>query len=54
MMSTFQTDFGVEFGMFTCFDIIFYDPAIRLLETGRLKNFVFPTAWVDELPFLTG
>lgn len=51
-LSTFETDFG-KFGLFTCFDIIFHDPAIKLVESG-VRNFIFPTAWVDELPFLTG
>jgi len=54
-LSTFATDFGVIFGVFTCFDIIFQDPPIRLLENGlNIRNFVFPTAWVDEFPYMTG
>lgn len=52
-LSTFETDFGVIFGLFTCFDIIFYNPAFQLVENG-IRNFIFPTAWVDELPFLMG
>jgi biotinidase len=50
---TFETDFGVTFGTFTCFDIIFYSPAVEGVANG-IRNFVFPSAWVDELPFLTG
>lgn len=51
--STFKTDFGVEFGIFTCFDIIFAHPAVQLVASEGIRNFIFPTAWVDELPFLT-
>ncbi|XP_021966975.1 pantetheinase isoform X3 [Folsomia candida] len=51
-LNTFVTDFGVTFGLFTCFDIIFHDPAVALVEMG-VQHFIFPTAWVDELPFLT-
>jgi biotinidase len=51
-LSIFETEFGT-FGLFTCFDIIFYNPAIPLVERD-VRNFIFPTAWVDELPFLTG
>lgn len=51
--SSFSTDFGVEFGLFTCFDIIFANPAVELVARKGIRNFVFPTAWVDELPFLT-
>lgn len=47
---TFTTSFGVTFGVFTCFDLVFYDPAILLGESVR--NIVFPTAWMDGLPTL--
>ena len=47
---TFVTSFGVRFGVFTCFDLLFYDPAIVLGESVR--NIVFPTAWMDGLPTL--
>lgn len=48
---TFNTPFGV-FGMFTCFDIIFHDPTIDLLNLG-VRNIVFPTAWMDAPPLLS-
>lgn len=44
---TFTTNFGV----FICFDLMFEEPAITLLNEG-IKNFVYPTMWVSELPFL--
>ncbi|XP_060078404.1 pantetheinase-like [Ylistrum balloti] len=47
---TFDTPFGL-FGIFTCFDIIFHDPAIDLINRG-VRNIVFPTAWMDALPLL--
>ncbi|XP_045478685.1 vanin-like protein 1 [Harmonia axyridis] len=49
---TFKTDFGETFGIFTCFDIIFESPGIELVRKG-VKNFIFPTLWIPELPFLT-
>lgn len=48
----FETDFGQKFGIFTCFDIIFEAPAIQLVRRG-VDNFIFPTLWIPELPFLT-
>ena len=47
---TFETSFGVTFGVFTCFDLLFYDPAIVLGKS--VHNIVFPTAWMDGLPTL--
>ncbi|KAK9870139.1 hypothetical protein WA026_006231 [Henosepilachna vigintioctopunctata] len=49
---TFETDFGKTFGLFTCFDIIYKSPAIDLARSG-ISNFIFPTLWIPELPFLT-
>lgn len=51
--STFQSDFGVKFGIFTCFDIMFEKPAISLVKDHGVTDIVFPTAWFSELPFLT-
>lgn len=47
---TFKTSFGATFGVFTCFDLLFHDPAIVLGES--VDNIVFPTAWMDGLPTL--
>jgi len=49
---TFQTDFGVTFGLFTCFDILFRYPALELVGK-EVKNFIYPSMWFSELPFLT-
>lgn len=51
-LSTFETDFGVTFGNIVCFDILFYEPAMKLVQMG-IKNFIFPAMWTSELPFLT-
>lgn len=50
---TFTTDFGVEFGHFICFDLLFETPANVLVRRG-VQNFAFPTMWFAELPFLSG
>lgn len=52
-LSVFDTDFGVTFGIFTCFDIIFEKPAVSLAKVLGVRDVVFPTAWYSELPFLT-
>ncbi|KAK2491877.1 hypothetical protein MC885_010710 [Smutsia gigantea] len=49
---TFNTTFG-RFGIFTCFDILFHDPAITLVEDFQVDTILFPTAWMNDLPFLT-
>lgn len=46
----FNTDFGVTFGTFTCFDIVFEEPAMGLVNTYNVTDIVFPTAWFSELP----
>ncbi|XP_071180072.1 pantetheinase-like [Mytilus edulis] len=48
---SFETPFG-KFGVMICFDIIFRNPAIELLENHNIDNIVFPTAWMDALPIL--
>lgn len=48
----FDTDFGVRFGHFICFDILFYTPIQELVDDG-ITDFIFPTMWFAELPFLT-
>ena len=48
----FNTSFGVTFATFTCYDILYCDPPLKLLEMG-VRNFVFPTAWGNSYPFYT-
>ncbi|XP_060664357.1 vanin-like protein 2 [Drosophila nasuta] len=51
-MSTFDTDFGVTFGHFICFDMLFYEPAMRLVIERNITDIIYPTYWFSELPFL--
>jgi predicted amidohydrolase len=53
-MATFDTDFGVTFGHFVCFDLMFRKPALELVRTMNITDIIFPTMWFSELPFLTG
>lgn len=46
---TFTTSFGVEFGTFTCLDILYCNPALSLVRRG-VKHFVFPTFWGNRFP----
>lgn len=49
---TFKTDFGVTFGIFTCFDITFHNPALTTLADPDVTDIVFPVAWFSHLPFI--
>ncbi|NXA47123.1 VNN1 Pantetheinase, partial [Nothocercus julius] len=49
---TFETPFG-KFGIFTCFDILFHDPAVVLVSKLQVDTVLFLTAWMNVLPFLT-
>ncbi|KAL1140188.1 hypothetical protein AAG570_000120 [Ranatra chinensis] len=51
--SFFDTDFGVRFGVFTCFDILFKEPGLTLWRQYNVTDFVYPTAWFSKLPHLT-
>ncbi|XP_018579998.1 vanin-like protein 1 [Anoplophora glabripennis] len=47
---TFTTDFGITFGIFTCFDIMYYNPSKAILNSS-VTDIIFPTAWTSVLPF---
>lgn len=49
---TFNTPFG-KFGLFTCFDILFHDPAVTLVSELQVDTVLFTTAWMNVLPHLT-
>ncbi|XP_038068976.1 pantetheinase-like [Patiria miniata] len=51
-LAVFKTDYGI-FGLFTCFDMLFKEPAESLLDSLGVTNMVFPTAWMNELPLLS-
>lgn len=50
-VSTFDTAFGVRFGMFICFDIMFGAPEQTAVERG-VTDFVFSSWWVNFPPLL--
>ena len=50
--STFDTDFGVKFGQFICFDILFKTPTNDLVKKFNITDFVYSTHWFSQLPFL--
>ena len=47
---SFETSFGVTFGTFTCYDLLFQEPANCLLGKN-VQNYVLPTAWGSSYPF---
>ncbi|KAG4065202.1 hypothetical protein HA402_007599 [Bradysia odoriphaga] len=49
----FDTDFGVRFGHFICFDLQFRSPALELVRDYNITDIVFTSMWYSELPFLT-
>ncbi|XP_049879631.1 vanin-like protein 1 isoform X2 [Pectinophora gossypiella] len=52
-LGIFTTDFGVTFGHFICFDLMFQVPAIQVVDKYNLTDIIFPTMWFSELPYLT-
>ncbi|XP_070841304.1 biotinidase-like [Chaetodon trifascialis] len=48
---TFDTPFAGRFGLMICFDILFHEPTITLVEKG-VRQLIFPTAWMNTLPLL--
>ncbi|KAE8596630.1 hypothetical protein XENTR_v10016185 [Xenopus tropicalis] len=49
----FNTPFASKFGLITCFDILFYKPAVSLVESHMVKHILYPTAWMNQLPLLS-
>ncbi|RZC27673.1 CN hydrolase domain containing protein, partial [Asbolus verrucosus] len=52
-MVTFSTDFGVTFGVMTCFDILYHNPSRTLLDNSDVEDIVYPVAWFSTMPFYT-
>lgn len=48
---TFDTPFAGKFGLIICFDILFRDPTVTLVERG-VRQLIYPTAWMNQLPLL--
>ncbi|XP_026564028.1 biotinidase isoform X1 [Pseudonaja textilis] len=51
--TVFDTPFAGRFGIFTCFDILFYEPAITLIKQYNITQVAYPTAWMNQLPLLS-
>lgn len=49
---TFTTPFAGRFGVFTCFDILFREPVVTLVKDMGVRQLVYPTAWMNQLPLL--
>ncbi|XP_004928913.2 vanin-like protein 1 isoform X1 [Bombyx mori] len=49
----FDTDFGVKFSHFICFDIMFQVPAVQSVQKLNVTDVIFSTMWFSELPYLT-
>ena len=47
--TTFTTTFGVTFGLFVCFDILYPHPAGDLVKAG-ITDFIFASWWVNPAP----
>lgn len=52
-IAIFRTDFNETFAMFICFDLLFKQPALDLVNKYGVKYVIYPTMWYSELPFLT-
>ncbi|XP_034828263.1 vanin-like protein 2 isoform X2 [Maniola hyperantus] len=52
-LGVFTTDFGVTFGHFICFDLMFQVPSIQVVQKNNITDVIFPTMWFSELPYLT-
>ncbi|BFG00159.1 vanin-like protein 3 [Drosophila madeirensis] len=52
-LATFRTDFGVTFGHFICFDMLFYTPAQELVDRLGIRHVIVTKMFNSELPFLT-
>ncbi|XP_041664103.1 biotinidase-like [Cheilinus undulatus] len=48
---TFDTPFAGRFGLIICFDILFHNPTVALVEKG-VRQLIFPTAWMSAPPLL--
>nr|XP_056713451.1 biotinidase [Euleptes europaea] len=49
----FDTPFAGKFGLFTCFDILFYEPTVSLIKKYHVQQIAYPTAWMNQLPLLS-
>ncbi|CAH0713812.1 unnamed protein product, partial [Brenthis ino] len=52
-LGIFTTDFGVTFGHYICFDLMFQVPAVQVVQKYNITDVIFPTMWFSEMPYLT-
>ncbi|XP_013146599.1 PREDICTED: vanin-like protein 2 isoform X1 [Papilio polytes] len=52
-LGIFSTDFGVTFGHYICFDLMFQVPAVQVVQKHNLTDVIFSTMWFSEMPYLT-
>ncbi|KAM3964073.1 vanin-like protein 1 [Aphomia sociella] len=52
-LGLFDTDFGIRFGHFICFDMMFQVPAVQVVEKYNITDVILSTMWFSEMPFLT-
>ncbi|KAI8442267.1 hypothetical protein MSG28_005831 [Choristoneura fumiferana] len=52
-LGLFTTDFGVTFGHYICFDLMFQVPAIQVVEKNQITDVLFSTMWFSEMPYLS-
>ncbi|CAH0713806.1 unnamed protein product, partial [Brenthis ino] len=52
-LGIFTTDFGITFGHFICFDIMYQVPAVQVVLKYNVTDVIFTTKWYSEMPYLT-
>ncbi|XP_045539002.1 vanin-like protein 2 isoform X3 [Papilio machaon] len=52
-LGVFSTDFGVRFGHYICFDLMFQVPAVQVVQKYNITDVIFTTMWFSEMPYLT-
>jgi predicted amidohydrolase len=50
---TFVSSFGVQFGMFTCYDMWFHDPMDEEIRLLNVTDFVYPNGMASMAPLMT-
>ncbi|CUG92586.1 membrane-associated protein, putative [Bodo saltans] len=50
---TFVSSFGVQFGMFTCYDMWFHDPMDEEIRLLNVTDFVYPNGMGSMAPLMT-
>lgn len=49
--SSFETDFGVKFGLITNEDLFSVNPSETILQDGSIKDVIVPMSWENHFPF---